>query len=659
VSEIGTPITDFTEAGTLDGTEIVPLVRPGLNVRSTLDDILALSSTPGYSVVPFTQSVLTDQTATMTAAIDGLPADGGVVLIPGGTFYSRIEIDSATGLTFRGAGALATTLVKPTSDTQITTPVVAATPAGDGRYTFEDMTFDLSIGGSGAMVTYAHDHDVTFRRCRFINITSYAVTCNGSVGTTFEDCEFDDGATATGLAVQCNHGTRGLRWIRSKVRFMDSGISFDISPHDDIDIDGGLFDGGWYLLPTRTGGYTNSGGTVTYSATVLTDSAASFATLDTPFLVDVRALLPLESGSTGTTYLFRYVNDAAATFVTNVVRPGHIVRTADKWGVVAHVVSETRLYVEEWFDSTTYRPTEPPAAADAYTVYRVLTGTVVSNTATTITVTRWSDFYDGTVETPSAGTLYEVMINHGGYTGIHAAATTPQAAGAIKRIRVHGGCHITRCWNDQLSIYGVDSRLVVDPTVLIDHGQDYGITYHGDQGRIYGTVIHNGAVGIYTSGQDCTISAFASGSPYINPTDSYLGDILISGSRTRVSGSVVVASGAWARYGIVVAGPPVHAGDVDAVDLTGASASGYSVAEYSLYSLTSPTVTVTDTVARDVTGVIIEDGASGTINPVSTSEQQTTVGAAGGASALPATPTKYIKVTVDGTDYVFPAYAVS
>lgn len=39
---------------------------------------------------------------------------------------------------------------------------------------------------------------------------------------------------------------------------------------------------------------------------------------------------------------------------------------------------------------------------------------------------------------------------------------------------------------------------------------------------------------------------------------------------------------------------------------------------------------------------------------------QTTVGAAGGASALPATPSRYIKITADnGTEYVVPAYAVS
>jgi len=38
---------------------------------------------------------------------------------------------------------------------------------------------------------------------------------------------------------------------------------------------------------------------------------------------------------------------------------------------------------------------------------------------------------------------------------------------------------------------------------------------------------------------------------------------------------------------------------------------------------------------------------------------QSTVGAAGGANALPATPSTYFKINVDGTDYVVPAYAVS
>jgi hypothetical protein len=38
---------------------------------------------------------------------------------------------------------------------------------------------------------------------------------------------------------------------------------------------------------------------------------------------------------------------------------------------------------------------------------------------------------------------------------------------------------------------------------------------------------------------------------------------------------------------------------------------------------------------------------------------QTTVGAAGGASALPATPTGYLTIMVGNTPYVIPYYAVS
>lgn len=40
-------------------------------------------------------------------------------------------------------------------------------------------------------------------------------------------------------------------------------------------------------------------------------------------------------------------------------------------------------------------------------------------------------------------------------------------------------------------------------------------------------------------------------------------------------------------------------------------------------------------------------------------DTQTTVGAAGAASALPATPTGYAVITIGGTDYVLPYYAKS
>ena len=55
--------------------------------------------------------------------------------------------------------------------------------------------------------------------------------------------------------------------------------------------------------------------------------------------------------------------------------------------------------------------------------------------------------------------------------------------------------------------------------------------------------------------------------------------------------------------------------------------------------------------------VDIDPAGTGTINfRVPT---QSTVGAAGGANALPATPTVYAKFKIDGTEYVIPYYAVS
>ncbi len=56
------------------------------------------------------------------------------------------------------------------------------------------------------------------------------------------------------------------------------------------------------------------------------------------------------------------------------------------------------------------------------------------------------------------------------------------------------------------------------------------------------------------------------------------------------------------------------------------------------------------------------DGSHGTVTVTGLAlndTTQTTVGAAGGATALPATPTGYVPVTIDGTEYVLPYYAKS
>jgi hypothetical protein len=63
-------------------------------------------------------------------------------------------------------------------------------------------------------------------------------------------------------------------------------------------------------------------------------------------------------------------------------------------------------------------------------------------------------------------------------------------------------------------------------------------------------------------------------------------------------------------------------------------------------------------------GAIVADWSTTGLNMatgkrINLQNSQTTVGAAGGASALPATPTGYIPVLIAGTERVIPFYAVS
>lgn len=57
------------------------------------------------------------------------------------------------------------------------------------------------------------------------------------------------------------------------------------------------------------------------------------------------------------------------------------------------------------------------------------------------------------------------------------------------------------------------------------------------------------------------------------------------------------------------------------------------------------------------TDIELDPNGTGTVDFVVT--EQSTVGAAGVASALPVTPSTYFKIKVNGVEYVVPAYAVS
>lgn len=78
------------------------------------------------------------------------------------------------------------------------------------------------------------------------------------------------------------------------------------------------------------------------------------------------------------------------------------------------------------------------------------------------------------------------------------------------------------------------------------------------------------------------------------------------------------------------------------------------------YGITNNTLTLDgNKISTIVSNADIELDPSGTGTVDFVVSEQTTVGAAGGASALPATPTKYFRIKVNGVAYVVPAYAVS
>jgi hypothetical protein len=78
------------------------------------------------------------------------------------------------------------------------------------------------------------------------------------------------------------------------------------------------------------------------------------------------------------------------------------------------------------------------------------------------------------------------------------------------------------------------------------------------------------------------------------------------------------------------------------------------------YGITNNTLTLDgNKISTIVSNADIELDPSGTGTVDFIVAEQTTVGSAGGATALPATPTKYFKIKVNGVAYVVPAYAVS
>lgn len=477
------------------------------------------------------------------AAIDEAQAADttGVVYFPAGTYAMEgngLIVKIADGGTLRGAGMYQTTIKSLPGITNWLAQTSASYPRQN--ITIEDMCFDTDGNGLGGLLGYGeHIQGLTIRRCRFLCPESTGVALSAFAGVTLEDCEFHGYATDS-LGMSISDGCEDVVVRRCTFRYCEShitvGTGAGTSEHEDtahhLTVEDSDFDMGWWAWPSL---HSNSGATVSYSASVLTDSAGGFTALGVSGVLnqyDTARVLEVRSTGTIDTVTQNYLTDATGTF-SNVLK-GDLVRSGTKFAYAVGAKSATNLRVEEWLDSTTYLPTTPPADGATYTLYMVISFRV--NSWTNTTVTAYDGFYDldGVVVTPSAQALYEFYHKsnynlHVGYSGANVRVVNNK---------------VRRGWSDQISIYCNRAEILGN---LVEDGEDMSITLNGTSGIgrslvVGNTVRHGGGGGIFTSATNALIANnVLERCSWVNHTNLYtLGGIMLWGANdVLVSGNVI------------------------------------------------------------------------------------------------------------------------
>lgn len=450
---------------------------------------------------------VTNDTTAINAAKAQLTAANGVLFFPPGTYLitgSGILVTYPSGTTLRGAGQNLTTIKVGSS---ISNYMMQNGGTYRERITFEDITFDGNNLTAGVLVASGSTtNHITFRRCRVIN-SNRILVAQGITGLTIEDCWFHGGFVKGRPGISFTNGAQNVNIRNSKFLLWDTAISIStgdtLNPDEQLVenmvVEGCYFDGGWWAYPSRK---SNSGGTVTYNATQVMDSAGGFTAAAPASSDTVRVLVSHRTSST-TNCTQTQLTDSGAAFTTYGIMRGEIIRSGSKYTYVTGVDSDTILCTEGWLDSTTHFPTSPPAIGAAYTVYKVIIGQIfdpLDSSDTQITVIRWYRMNGEEVYSIPDGSLYE-LASHLNYSGFHAEY-------GIQNCRI---THNTfkRSWSDQVSYFG--NRGIISHNVIMD-GQDVGVTVNGaiTDGHTQvcnNLIIRQGAIGVWIgSSKDNTVS---------------------------------------------------------------------------------------------------------------------------------------------------------
>lgn len=547
----------------------------------------------------------TDDTAAITAAYKSFSKQGGILYFPPGKYMTTSSgvVASNGNVRLQGFNRYASVI---TGNHALYMFQLGSTTSLLSGLDVEDLGFD-GLYADSAFILYGDGvTDPTFRNCRFFR-NNTAIAGSFRAGTITDNL-FETPGTLSGNGLSLTYG-RGTIISENTCRFMNTcmnlGSTTTAQISEDMDISHNRFDGGWFLGRTA---YTNSGSTVTYTSSALTDSAANFPTL-TQYSV-IRILTVRTSGtatSTLSSTSATLLTDTSANYTSAGVLRGDLVYMGTAVAMVDAVQNATHLVIEQWLDQTTRLPVSPTAGA--YTVYKLVLGkyTRTGSSSTVLNTFNglWFDVYGNTV-TPAAGTLYEVQLGLGIYQ--------LQLENSVSRSRVEGNS-VKRAWADGISIYGNDITVIGNDVV---DGQDEGITANGAHHTITGNhIYHQGTSGIYAACVQCTISdnniSYSSYTNFVNTVS--LGDITVTGQSTAnsitISGNVLDGgsnSPPWSttihRYGIVARGA-AGGYNVSAVTIAGNQILNHTVADIQLDGGGGGTVS----------GIIIY-GNSGTINAV-------------------------------------------
>ena len=559
----------------------MPINFRGLGVSSTLiTDTVFTKVAPVIDLKAWGAAVdgSTDDFNAWVAAINALPSSGGIIDIGRGTTILNEDLSLARpNLVVRGE-SMFTTVVKA-GIVHNTIFQGGATP-NRGNLRIQDLTMDMNEVMPVGITLYTDDITCTFERVRFINIFALGVNLNGCSNVQFIDCLFEgNGNPGGGVMCQIAQGTQRVMFSRCRFRYHNEGIIIDSNfsgtgqnekPISDITVESCYFDQGWWLLREA---FSGVGATVSYTSGGLTDSAAAFSGIDANN-TNVRVMPLLVAGSAlNADFFYNRLIDTTATFLSDGIKPGHILLAGNTFAVIKQVENDTTIWVEEWL-SNTDRSIKAPPYGSSYNIYGVILGLITASTPTTLTVDRWHDL-DGFTVLPSNSTLYQVLYRRPDYN-LHAEQST-------REVRVINST-FKRGWSDQISLYGFRSTVIGN---TVEDGQDFGMTIHGQENIITGNrVRHQGTQGIGHDGDDSIISDnVCTQTPWVN-IGVVSGDIGTGGNRNKYSNNTVRSGGlAHHRYGLVLGGFSSPTAQDNVIE--GNVVTGYATADIKLTSAAS------------------------------------------------------------------------